>query len=74
MDILKEASSFEKEKMNNMSSSDRVVASRKAKEFILSINKIYKESKDPYLMNLMKRLTIKKKKIEGRLKMRREFI
>lgn len=68
MKILKEATAFENKKMSNMTTSDRVTASREAKRLILGINEIYKESKDPELMDLMKRLTEKKKKIEVRLK------
>ncbi|PIB38287.1 hypothetical protein [Maribacter sp. 4G9] len=68
MDILKEAEEFEKAKMSNMTTSDRVTASREAKRLILAINEIYKETKDTDLMDLMKRLTAKKKKIEVRLK------
>ena len=67
MTILEEALHFEKSKMSNMSTSDRVVASRKAKELILAINEIYKKNKDSSLMDLMKRLTVKKKKIEKRI-------
>ncbi|ADV50798.1 hypothetical protein I2486_17405 [Cellulophaga sp. E16_2] len=68
MDILEEATIFEKAKMSHMSTSDRVVASREAKRLILAINEQYKETKDEDLMEVMKRLTIKKKKIEIRLK------
>lgn len=69
MEIVEQALEFEKETMSNMSTSDRVAASRRAKAFILGINEIYKETKDDTLMDLMKRLTEKKKKIEKRLKM-----
>lgn len=68
MDILKEATSFESAKMTNFSTSDRVAASREAKRLILAINEIYKKTKDTTLMDVMKRLTAKKKKIEIRLK------
>ena len=68
MEILKEALAFENEKMTNMSTSDRVAASRKAKQLILAVNELYKETKDEELMDLMKRLTAKKQKIEKRLK------
>jgi hypothetical protein len=68
MDILQEAFSFENAKMSHMSTSDRVVASREAKRLILAINEIYKKTKDSELMEVMKRLTAKKKKIEIRLK------
>lgn len=68
MDLLKQASIFESMKLNNMSTSDRVKASRRAKQLILAINEIYKSTKDTNLMDLMKRLTLKKRKIEKRLK------
>lgn len=68
MEVINEALAFEKEKMSHMSTSDRVKASRKAKRLILAINEIYKNSKDSKLMDIMKRLTVKKKKIEIRLK------
>ncbi|WP_394746888.1 hypothetical protein [Spongiimicrobium salis] len=68
MDILKEAEVFEKAKMSHMSTSDRVVASREAKRLVLSINEIYKKTKDSKLMEIMKRITVKKRKIEKRLK------
>ncbi|AXT60428.1 hypothetical protein D1816_08710 [Aquimarina sp. AD10] len=68
MELILEAIEFEKRKMSNMSTSDRVSASREAKSLILRINEIYKQSKDSNLMDLMKRLTEKKRKIEKRLK------
>jgi hypothetical protein len=68
MEILEEAKAFENAKMSNMSTSDRVSASREVKRLILAINELYKETKDSELMDLMKRLTAKKKKIEVRLK------
>ncbi len=68
MDLLKRAAEFENLKMSHMSTSDRVQASRDAKELILAINEVYKKTKDEDLMNVMKRLTEKKQKIEKRLK------
>ena len=68
MSILEEATAFEEAKMRNMSTSDRVAASREAKRLILAINEIYKETKETELMDTMKRLTEKKRKIEKRLK------
>lgn len=68
MDILKEALEFEQQGTSFKSTNERIVASRKAKEIILSLNEIYKESKDPELMEVMKRLTVIKQKIEKRLK------
>jgi len=68
MELINKAIEFEKAKMSNMSTSDRVVASREAKRLILALNEIYKKTKDANLMDLMKRLTAKKKRIEIRLK------
>ncbi|MFN4762998.1 hypothetical protein ACKGJN_07755 [Gillisia sp. Q332] len=68
MDLINEALEFEKSKMSNMSTSDRVAASREAKRLILALNEVYKKSKDTKLMDIMKGLTAKKKKIEIRLK------
>lgn len=68
MELINEALEFEKSKMSNMSTSDRVTASREAKRLILALNEVYKESKDTNIMDLMKLLTAKKKKIEKRLK------
>ena len=67
MDILQEATIFENAKMSHMSTSDRVVASREAKRLVLAINVIYKKTKNSNLMDVMKRLTIKKKRIDIRL-------
>ncbi len=67
MDFTELALEFEKRKMSNMSTSDRVNASREAKDLILKINEVYKQTKDVKLMDLMKRITVKKKLIEKRL-------
>lgn len=72
MDFTELALEFESRKMSNMSTSDRVTASREAKDLILKINEVYKETKDEKLMDLMKRITVKKKKIDKRLKGRLE--
>lgn len=48
--------------------SDRILASREAKSLILSINEVYKKTKDQNLMDIMKRLTAIKQRIEKRLK------
>ena len=68
MDILQEAEEFERAKMSHMTTSDRVTASREAKRLVLAINEIYKKTKDTTLMDVMKRLTVKKKRIDIRLK------
>lgn len=68
MDLLYRAQKFENMKMSHMSTSDRISASREAKELVLAINEIYKKSKDSKLMEIMKRITQKKRKIDKRLK------
>ncbi|WP_452599032.1 hypothetical protein [Pontimicrobium sp. MEBiC01747] len=68
MNILKRALEFEQKSTSFKSTNERIVASREAKELILGLNEIYKESKDPELMEVMKRLTVIKQKIEKRLK------
>ncbi|WP_025740636.1 hypothetical protein [Aquimarina pacifica] len=69
MELIKKAFEFEKRSMGNMSISDRVSASREAKSLVLGINKIYKKTKDPSLMDIMKRITKKKHRIDKRLKL-----
>lgn len=68
MDIVNEALEFEQIKMKSLSTSDRVEISRKAKTLILSLNETYKIKKDEQIMDLMKRLTAIKQKVEKRLK------
>ncbi len=65
--LINQALEFEQAKMSHMSTSDRVVASREAKRLILAINEVYKTNKDNSLMDIMKRLTAKKKRIDVRL-------
>lgn len=71
MDIIEQALEFEQRKQTFITTSDRIVASREVKSLILSLNELYKENQDPELMDLMKRLTAIKQKIEKRLKGRR---
>lgn len=68
MDIINKALEFEKQKRSSLSTSDRVRISREAKSLILGLNEIYKEKKDAKIMDIMKRLTVIKQKIEKRLK------
>lgn len=68
MDIIEKALEFENRKHRFVTTSDRILASREVKSLILSINEIYKETKDSELMDIMKRLTVIKQKIEKRLK------
>ena len=68
MEIIDKALEFEKRKLSFPNTSERIMASREVKELILSLNDIYKVNKDPEVMDLMKRLTVIKRKIEVRLK------
>jgi len=68
MDVIDKARLFEERKWNKLTTNDRIVASREVKSLILEINELYKESQDSTLMELMKRLTVLKKKLESDLK------
>ncbi len=68
MGIVEKGLEFEQRKHKFVTTSDRILASREVKSLILGINEIYKKSKDRELMDLMKRLTVIKQKIEKRLK------
>jgi hypothetical protein len=68
MELIDRALEFETRKTSYKTTNERIVASREVKALILDINEIYKESKDVELMDLMKRLTVIKRKIEKRLK------
>ncbi|GAA4806384.1 hypothetical protein [Litoribaculum gwangyangense] len=67
MDLIDKALEFEKRKMKSLSTSDRVKISREAKALILDLNQIYKQKKDQKIMDIMKRLTAIKRKVEKRL-------
>ena len=68
MELVDKAIEFEKRKFSFKTTSDRILASREVKDLILSLNEIYKKNKDSDIMDLMKRLTLIKQKIEKRLK------
>ena len=68
MELIEKALEFEKRKMRFPTTSDRILVAREAKDLILGINEVYKESKDEELMDIMKRLTVIKQRIEKRLK------
>ena len=68
MDTLEKALEFENRKFSFKTTSERIMAAREAKDIILSVNELYKEKKDAQLMDLMKRLTVIKQKIDKRLK------
>ena len=68
MDILQRASEFENRKWSGITTSERVQASRDLKQLILDINEQYKRTRYQQLMDIMKRLTAIKRKVEARLK------
>ncbi len=68
MKTIEKALEFENRKFSFKTTSDRIVAAREAKDIILEVNELYKKEKDAKLMDLMKRLTVIKQKIEKRLK------
>ncbi len=68
MDLIDHALEFETRKMRFPTTSDRIMAAREAKELILGLNEVYKKNKDDKIMDIMKRLTVIKQRIEKRLK------
>ena len=66
--LVKRAKEFEKTSLKALTTNERIIISREAKEIILSLNEMYKEEKDPAIMELMKKLTLIKQKVEKRLK------
>lgn len=68
MDLIERALEFEQRKMRSLSTSDRVKIVREAKALILDLNQVYKVEKDAKIMDIMKRLTAIKRKVEKRLK------
>ncbi|NKI28438.1 hypothetical protein SAMN04487911_10314 [Arenibacter nanhaiticus] len=68
MDIVTRALEFEQRNRRSLTTSERIEISREAKELILGLNEIYKKEKDAQIMEIMKRLTSIKQKIEKRLK------
>lgn len=68
MELIEKALEFETRKMRFPTTSDRILASREAKALILGLNEIYKQNKDQKIMDIMKRLTAIKQRIEKRLK------
>jgi hypothetical protein len=68
MSLIEQATEFENRVFSFKNTSERIEASREVKSLILGLNEIYKTSKEPHLMETMKRLTVIKQKIEKRLK------
>jgi len=69
MDLVQKALEYEQRKISLKTTNERIIASKEVKSLILGINEIYKKTKNPNLMDLMKRLTVIKKKAEKRLLM-----
>ena len=67
MDVVKKGLEFEQRKISLKTTNERIIASKEVKALILGINEIYKKTKNPELMDLMKRLTLIKRKVEKRL-------
>lgn len=67
MDAIERALEFENTSLRSLTTSQRVKISREAKDIVLSLNEIYKENKDSEIMDIMKRITAIKKKVEKRL-------
>ena len=67
MNLIEEALAFEQRKISLKTTNERIIASKEVKSLILGVNEIYKKTKNPDLMDLMKRLTVIKKKVEKRL-------
>ena len=67
MDVVKKGLEFEQRKISLKTTNERIIASKEVKSLILGINEIYKKTKNPELMDLMKRLTLIKRKVEKRL-------
>jgi len=68
MELIEKALEFEQRKLSLKSTNDRIIAAKKVKTMILEINEVYKKTKNPELMDIMKRLTVIKQKVEKRLK------
>ena len=68
METIERALEFEQRKLSFKTTSERILASREVKQLILDLNEIYKRKKDAKIMDIMKRLTTIKQKIEKRLK------
>ena len=68
IEIIDKAIEFENRKHVYKSTNEKIVASREVKSLILELNEIYKENKDSEIMDMMKRLTVIKRKVEKRLK------
>lgn len=67
MDLIKKAEDILDAPYPNTTNT-RIVTSRKIKDINLALFELYKKDKDDSIMDLMKRLTVLKKRIDKRLK------
>lgn len=67
-ELIEEAQELERDYKTFKTRNEKIIASKKAKEIVLGINQFYKESNDAELMDLMKRISAIKIKLEKRLK------
>ena len=68
VNLIQRALEFEENHKSFKTRNERIIATRRAKEIVLSLNDIYKQNKDQNLMKIMKRITVIKQKLEKRLK------
>ena len=68
LNLVEKAIEFEENHKSFKTRNERIIATRTAKEIVLSLNDIYKKNKDQNLMKIMKRITLIKQKLEKRLK------
>jgi len=66
--LIKEANDLLENYKSYKTRNEKIIASKKAKELVLGINEVYKETKDSDLMDIMKKITEVKIKLEKRLK------
>lgn len=70
LELVSQALEFEKNEKSFKTRNDKIIALKEAKRIILSINDVYKRNRDEKLMNIMKRVSVIKIKLEKRLKIR----
>ena len=67
-ELLEEAKFLEENYKSYKTRNEKIIASKKAKEIVLGINEVYKETKEQELMDVMKIISAIKIKLEKRLK------
>lgn len=70
LELVSQAIEFEKNEKSFKTRSEKIIAVKEAKKIILSLNEIYKKDRDEELMNIMKRISVIKIKLEKRLRIR----